>query len=61
MMQNNNEHNFEILQKQIDRLQEQIDQMKEFRDIFKIPKEGNKDREPFEFYDEITGLKKAED
>tara|TARA_B100000902_G_C27077999_1_gene797425 strand:- start:43 stop:270 length:228 start_codon:yes stop_codon:yes gene_type:complete len=61
MMQNNNEHNFEILQKQIDRLQEQIDQMKEFRDIFKIPKEGNKDREPFEFYDEISGLKKAED
>ena len=61
MMQNNNEANFEILQRQIDKLQDQLDQMKEFRNIFKIPKEGNKDREPFEFYDEITGIKKSED
>ena len=61
MMQNNNERNFEILQRQIDKLQDQLDQMKEFRNLFKIPKESNKDREPFEFYDEITGVKKSED
>lgn len=61
MMQNNNERNFEILQRQIDKLQDQLDQMKEFRQLFKIPKESNKDREPFEFYDEITGVKKSED
>tara|TARA_B100000131_G_scaffold235826_1_gene227816 strand:+ start:393 stop:620 length:228 start_codon:yes stop_codon:yes gene_type:complete len=61
MMQNNNERNFEILQRQIDKLQDQLDQMKEFRNLFKIPKESNKDREPFEFYDEITGIKKSED
>ena len=61
MMQNNNERNFEILQLQIDKLQDQLDQMKEFRNLFKIPKESNKDREPFEFYDEITGIKKSED
>ena len=61
MMQNNNERNFEILQRQIDKLQDQIDQMKEFRDLFNIPKASNKDREPFEFYDEITGIKKSED
>ena len=61
MMQNNNEHNFEILQKQIDRLQDQLDEMKEFRQLFQIPKEGNKNRQPFEFYDEISGIKKAED
>ena len=61
MMQNNNEANFEILQRQIDKLQDQLDQMKEFRNLFKIPKESNKDREPFEFYDEITGVKKSED
>ena len=61
MMQNNNEANFEILQRQIDKLQDQLDQMKEFRQLFKIPKESNKDREPFEFYDEITGVKKSED
>tara|TARA_B100000029_G_C16956356_1_gene734537 strand:+ start:170 stop:397 length:228 start_codon:yes stop_codon:yes gene_type:complete len=61
MMQNNNERNFEILQRQIDKLQDQLDQMKEFRNLFKIPKESNKDREPFEFYDEISGIKKSED
>ena len=61
MMQNNNEANFEILQRQIDKLQDQLDQMKEFRNLFKIPKESNKDREPFEFYDEISGIKKSED
>tara|TARA_Y100001970_G_scaffold252077_1_gene325552 strand:- start:703 stop:930 length:228 start_codon:yes stop_codon:yes gene_type:complete len=61
MMQNNNERNFEILQLQIDKLQDQLNQMKEFRQLFKIPKESNKDREPFEFYDEITGIKKSED
>ena len=61
MMQNNNERNFEILQLQIDKLQDQLDQMKEFRNLFKIPKESNKDREPFEFYDEISGIKKSED
>ena len=61
MMQNNNERNFEILQLQIDKLQDQLNQMKEFRQLFKIPKESNKDREPFEFYDEISGIKKSED
>ena len=61
MMQNNNERHFEILQRQIDKLQDQLDQMKEFRNLFKIPKESNKDREPFEFYDEISGIKKSED
>ena len=52
MLQQNTDRNLQILQSQIDGLQRQLDSMKEFRDLFKIPKEENQNREPFEFYDE---------
>ena len=47
MMQNNNDHNFKILQYQIDRLQKQIDDLNDLRKVFHLPNPENLDREPF--------------
>ena len=48
MMQNNNDHNFKILQAQIDRLEKQIEGLNELRDWMRLPKPENMDRKPFD-------------
>jgi len=51
MMQNNNDQNFQILQAQIDKLQLQLDQLNDLKEMFRLPKPENKDRQPFEEVD----------
>ena len=48
MMQNNNDHNFQLLQAQIDRLQKQITELNDLKEMFRLPKVENKDRKYFE-------------
>ena len=47
MMQNNNDHNFQILQAQIDRLQKQLDDLNDLKEMFRLPNPANKDRKAF--------------
>ena len=48
MMQNNNDHNFQILQAQIDNLQRQINDLNDLKEMFRLPKPENKDRKYFD-------------
>jgi prefoldin subunit 5 len=48
MMQNNNDHNFQILQAQIDNLSQQIAELNDLKEMFRLPKPENKDRKAFE-------------
>ena len=48
MMQNNNDHNFQILQAQIDRLQQQLTELNDLKEMFRLPKPENKDRKLFD-------------
>ena len=52
MMQNNNDRNFEILQRQIDNLQKQLNDLNDFKEILRLPKVDNKDRKYFDVVDE---------
>ena len=52
MMQNNNDRNFEILQRQIDNLQKQLTDLNDFKEILRLPKVENKDRKYFDVVDE---------
>jgi len=51
MMQNNNDHNFQILQAQIDNLQRQLNDLNDLKEMFRLPKAENKDRKPFDEVD----------
>ena len=51
MMQNNNDHNFQILQAQIDRLEQKIKDLDDLREWMRLPKPENKDRKVFETVD----------
>ena len=48
MMQNNNDHNFQILQAQIDRLDKQLSELNDLKEMFRLPKPENKDRKLFD-------------
>ena len=48
MMQNNNDRNFEILQRQIDNLQKQLTDLNDLKEMFRLHKPENKDRKYFE-------------
>ena len=48
MMQNNNDHNFQLLQAQIDRLQKQITELNDLKEMFRLPKPENKNRKYFD-------------
>ncbi len=48
MMQNNNDHNFQILQAQIDRLEKQLSELNDLKEMFRLPKPQNKDRKLFD-------------
>jgi polyhydroxyalkanoate synthesis regulator phasin len=52
MMQNNNDHNFQILQAQVDRLQKQINDLEDLKQMFRLPKPENSDRT---FFEEVDG------
>ena len=52
MMQNNNDRNFEILQRQIDNLQKQLSDLNDLKEMFRLPKVENKDRKYFDVVDE---------
>lgn len=52
MMQNNNDHNFQILQAQIDRLQQQLNDLNDLKEMFRLPKPENQNREAFTQIDE---------
>ena len=51
MMQNNNDHNFQILQAQIDNLQKQLNELNDLKEMFRLPNPENKDRKAFEEVD----------
>ena len=51
MMQNNNDHNFQILQAQIDKLSQQIAELNDLKEMFRLPKPENKDRKAFDEVD----------
>jgi len=51
MMQNNNDANFQILQAQIDGLQRQLNELNDLKEMFRLPKPENKDRQLFEEVD----------
>ena len=51
MLQNNNDHNFQILQAQIDNLQSQITELNDLKEMFRLPKPENQNRKAFEEVD----------
>jgi len=51
MMQNNNDHNFQILQAQIDNLQKQLNDLNDLKEMFRLPNPANKDRKAFDEVD----------
>jgi len=51
-MQNNNDHNFQILQAQIDRLEQKITDLNDLKEMFRLPKPENQNRQAFEEVDE---------
>ena len=48
MLQNNNDHNFQILQAQIDNLQKQINDLNDLKQMFRLQNPANKDRKLFD-------------
>ena len=48
MMQNNNDRNFEILQRQIDHLQKELTDLNDLKEMFRLPKPENKNRKYFD-------------
>jgi TolA-binding protein len=47
-IQSNNDYNFQILQAQVDNLQKQINDLNDLKEMFRLPKVKNQNREPFE-------------
>ena len=47
MMQNNNDYNFQILQAQIDNLQRQLNELNDLKEMFRLQKPENQNREAF--------------
>jgi hypothetical protein len=47
-IQSNNEYNFQILQAQVDNLQRQINDLNDLKELFRLPKIENQNRQPFE-------------
>ena len=48
MLQNNNDHNFQILQKQIDNLQQQLNDLNDLKQMFRLPNPANANRKLFD-------------
>ncbi|MEK9894531.1 MAG: hypothetical protein VW454_06185 [Pelagibacteraceae bacterium] len=50
LLQQNNDHNFTVLQRQIDSLQKQLDDLNDLKEMFRLPKTENKNRK---YFDEV--------
>jgi len=50
-IQTNNEYNFQALQLQVDELQRQLNDLNDLKQLFRLPKIENQNREPFEVID----------
>jgi hypothetical protein len=50
-IQTNNQYNFQALQLQVDELQRQLDDLNDLKQLFRLPKLENQNREPFEVID----------
>ena len=48
LLQQNNDHNFTVLQRQIDSLQKQLDDLNDLKEMFRLPKPENKNRKYFD-------------
>ena len=48
IIQSNHDHNFTILQRQIDDLQRQLTDLNDLKEMFRLPKPENKDRKYFD-------------
>ena len=48
ILQQNNDHNFTVLQRQIDSLQKQLDDLNDLKEMFRLPKPENKNRKYFD-------------
>lgn len=47
-IQSNNDYNFQILQAQVDNLQRQLNELNDLKEMFRLPKPENQNREAFE-------------
>jgi hypothetical protein len=48
MIQSNNDHNFTVLQRQLDSIQKQLNDLNDLKEMFRLPKPENKDRKLFD-------------
>jgi len=48
ILQQNNDHNFTVLQRQIDALQKQLNDLNDLKEMFRLPKPENKNRKYFD-------------
>ena len=48
LLQQNNDHNFTVLQRQIDNLQKQLNDLNDLKEMFRLPKPENKNRKYFD-------------
>jgi len=48
ILQQNNDHNFTVLQRQIDGLQKQLNDLNDLKEMFRLPKPENKNRKYFD-------------
>ena len=48
LLQQNNDHNFTVLQRQIDSLQKQLNDLNDLKEMFRLPKPENKNRKYFD-------------
>ena len=51
MLQNNNDHNFQILQAQINKLTKELAELNDLKEMFRLPNPANKDRKEFDVVD----------
>ena len=51
MLQNNNDHNVQILQAQIDKLTKELAELNDLKEMFRLPNPANKDRKEFDVVD----------
>jgi len=51
-IQSNNDHNFNVIQMRLDSIQQQLNDLNDLKEMFRLPKVENQNRQPFEEVDE---------
>ena len=51
-IQSNSDHNFNVIQRRLDSIQQQLNDLNDLKEMFRLPKPENKNRQPFEEVDE---------